>query len=323
MSEAVRWAVGQCCASVPVAAGVDTLLHWCDGPSGWRPADRWLRKTYPKSALSVASANSLFGAMAVGGMALALRLRERWPPILLNETHPKVLIPALGRERYADADPEAALAWFANHAGLDVSGVRGGHQLDAVLSARATREGLAAGWADLIGDDPALLFPAGRVRYLWPKEAAEDQTGEKQAQEPSRRGAATAERRKSRNTKAIGYVNEHQQEVMGRTDRQGNGRGQRFCFIRCQTCGYEYGANGSDFRLRDARLMIVEQRGRSDLYTSQFVRLRHIIPNTRSVGARELQFVSMHEVRRRKKYGEANRRQQIQVFPSSSTRAFW
>jgi hypothetical protein len=106
--------------------------------------------------------------MAVGGMALALRLRERWPSILLNETHPKVLVSALGGERYADASPEAAMAWFANHAGLDVSRVRGGHQLDALLSAWATREGLAAGWADLVGDDPALLFPAGRVGYLWP-----------------------------------------------------------------------------------------------------------------------------------------------------------
>jgi hypothetical protein len=169
VADAVRWAVGQCGASVPVAAGVDTLLHWCDGPSGWRPADKWLRKTYPKSALSVASANSLYGAMAVGGMALALRLRERWPSTLRNETHPKVLIPALGGERYADAAPEAAMAWFANHAGLNVSEVRGGHELDALLSAWATREGLAAGWLDLVGDDPALLFPAGQVSYLWPE----------------------------------------------------------------------------------------------------------------------------------------------------------
>ena len=168
VAEALDWAVERCGTSVPVAAGVDALLHWCDGPSGWRPADKWLRTTYPKSAPSVASANSLYGAMAVGGMALALRLRDRWPPILLNETHPKVLIPALGAERYADATLEAALAWFADHAGLDVSGVQGAHQLDALLSAWATRDGLAAGWADLVGDDPALPFPAARVKYLWP-----------------------------------------------------------------------------------------------------------------------------------------------------------
>jgi hypothetical protein len=44
-----------------------------------------------------------------GGMALALRLGERWPSILLNETHPKVLIPALGGERYADAAQKSVM----------------------------------------------------------------------------------------------------------------------------------------------------------------------------------------------------------------------
>lgn len=46
VADAVDWAVRQCGTNVPVAAGVDTLLHWCDGPSGWRPAERWLRTTY-------------------------------------------------------------------------------------------------------------------------------------------------------------------------------------------------------------------------------------------------------------------------------------
>jgi len=214
VADAVSWAVGQCGARVPVAAGVDTLLHWCDGPSGWRPADRWLRTTYPKSAVSVASANSLYGAMAVGGMALALRLRERWPPILLNETHPKVLIPALGAERYADAALEAPLAWFADHAGLDVSGVLGGDQLDALLSAWATREGLAAGWPDLVGDDPAVVFPAGRVSYLWPKVAAQEHGVQEQNRKASRHMAGSSEHPEGRNTTAIGYVNKHDQEVV-------------------------------------------------------------------------------------------------------------
>jgi hypothetical protein len=79
--------------------------------------------------------------MAIDGMALALRLRERWPTTLLNQTHPKVLIPTLGGERYADASPEAAIAWFGRHSGLDVSGVWNGHELDALLSAWAIRQG--------------------------------------------------------------------------------------------------------------------------------------------------------------------------------------
>ena len=44
--------------------------------------------------------NSLYGAMAIGGMALAFRLREKWPELELNETHPKVLLHALGGPRY-------------------------------------------------------------------------------------------------------------------------------------------------------------------------------------------------------------------------------
>jgi hypothetical protein len=31
-AEAIEWTVGQCGASAPVAARVDTLLHWSDGP---------------------------------------------------------------------------------------------------------------------------------------------------------------------------------------------------------------------------------------------------------------------------------------------------
>jgi hypothetical protein len=49
------------------------------------------------------------------------------------------------------------MAWFANHAGTDVSGARSGHELDALLSAWATREGLIAGWPDLVSSDPELL----------------------------------------------------------------------------------------------------------------------------------------------------------------------
>ena len=45
------------------ALGVDTLSCWSTGPSGWRPADRWLRERYPDVQNSVVSPNSLFGSM--------------------------------------------------------------------------------------------------------------------------------------------------------------------------------------------------------------------------------------------------------------------
>jgi hypothetical protein len=81
VADALSWAVSQCGTSVPAATGVDTLLHWCDEPCGWRPADRWLWTTYPKSALSIAAANSLYRAIGVRGMALAVR---RWNDGLLS-----------------------------------------------------------------------------------------------------------------------------------------------------------------------------------------------------------------------------------------------
>jgi hypothetical protein len=38
---------------------------------------------------SIVAPNSLRGAMAIDGMALALRLRQKWPVLVLNETHPR------------------------------------------------------------------------------------------------------------------------------------------------------------------------------------------------------------------------------------------
>jgi predicted nuclease with RNAse H fold len=169
VEEAMSWTVSACDGREPAAAGIDTLLHWSDGASGWRPADKWLRMVYPAAQSSILSPNSLFGSMVIGGMALALRLRLRWPDIRLNETHPKVLAFAFRGQRHRDADIAAVVEWFALHSQLDLGGYRSGHEFDAVLSAWATRTGLADGWVDLVSDDTSLLFPAGKASYLWPQ----------------------------------------------------------------------------------------------------------------------------------------------------------
>jgi hypothetical protein len=66
--------------------------------------------------ISVMTPNSLRGAMAIGGMALAMRLRQLWPEIALNETHPKVMLHALGAERYKPETVDAAIQWFVGRA---------------------------------------------------------------------------------------------------------------------------------------------------------------------------------------------------------------
>jgi hypothetical protein len=105
--------------------------------------------------------------MAIGGMALAIRLREHWPEIILNETHPKVLFHARLGHRYKAKDLSSALASFLAHSGLRGQ-VGSEHELDALISAWTTKIGLHENWRDLVDGDENLLFPAGPVRYLWP-----------------------------------------------------------------------------------------------------------------------------------------------------------
>jgi hypothetical protein len=51
-------------------------------------------------------------------------------------------------------------------------------------------------------------------------------------------------------TTAIGFRNEHGQEVVLKTAAAGNIPGQRVYVLRCCACGHEYGANGSDIHSR-------------------------------------------------------------------------
>jgi putative cofactor-binding repeat protein len=174
VDEAMKWAAGACEARQPIAAGIDTLLHWATSEGGTRPCDSQLRIRYPAVKNSVMSPNSLYGAMAIGGMALALRLRQRWPELVLNETHPKVLLHELGKPYDAKRSEtvETVIDWFVSQ-GHYTGSIKGEHELDAALSAWATKKGVAETsserWVDIIGNGGNLLFPAGKVRYLWPE----------------------------------------------------------------------------------------------------------------------------------------------------------
>jgi hypothetical protein len=61
-----------------------------------RPCDLQFRAKYRDMENSIVAPNSLRGAMAIGGMALALRLRQKWPELVLNETHPRSPLTDLG-----------------------------------------------------------------------------------------------------------------------------------------------------------------------------------------------------------------------------------
>ena len=49
-----------------------------------------------------------------------------------------------------------------------------------------------------------------------------------------------------KSTTTIGYINRNQQEVIEKTNRQGNDHNQKVYILRCRNCKCRYGANGSD-----------------------------------------------------------------------------
>lgn len=161
-------------AGTRAAIGIDTLTVWSTGTAGWRPADRCLRAAYPAVANSVASSNSLFGAMAVNGMSVALELRARAPHLVISETHPKVLHYALATTKHdfaldAIAMTARACAWV----GADAIHLKNDHEWDALVSAYAVREGVEGRWTTDLHALPAragetLVRPAGPTRFFWP-----------------------------------------------------------------------------------------------------------------------------------------------------------
>jgi hypothetical protein len=173
VSAAVAWARDRLGSNAPDAIGLDTLLSWSTGRSGWRPMDWHLRKRYSAVRNSVISPNRLSGSMAVNGMAFALRARELWPAVTLNETHPKVLVFAMTGQKYAFGP--TLTNWLLNM--RDVSrccDIKDSDQCDALLSAVITQRALTQprAFTDLMALDGTadLLLPAGPVTYWWPRE---------------------------------------------------------------------------------------------------------------------------------------------------------
>jgi predicted nuclease with RNAse H fold len=67
-----------------LALGIDTLAAWATGPSGWRPADLWLRKKYRPILPSIVSPNGLYGSMGLNGMAVLASIRQNSPEICVT-----------------------------------------------------------------------------------------------------------------------------------------------------------------------------------------------------------------------------------------------
>jgi hypothetical protein len=53
-----------------------------------------------------------------------------------------------------------------------------------------------------------------------------------------------------RSSVQVGALNPNRQKLLTKTDRTGTDHNQYVWEIRCEICGHEYGANGSDFHHR-------------------------------------------------------------------------
>lgn len=157
-----------------IAVGIDTLTCWSSGPSGWRPADRWLKHRYTHITNSIASANSLFGAMGLNGMSVLIALRGAKPDLVVTETHPKVLYNALVSEKYDYSSNQKAMDRVLSQLFSTVITTDNDHEWDAALSVYAVLQGLKGKWKTDLHDLPCsenerLIRPCGETHYWWPE----------------------------------------------------------------------------------------------------------------------------------------------------------
>lgn len=153
--------------------GIDTLTKWATGRSGWRPADLWLREKYPDVALSVASPNSLYGSMTVGGIAVKSWFFNQYPKAVISETHPKVLYFALKNRKYDWVNTQKEMVDFLWKKLGTSCKLSKDHEFDSALSCYAVLEYLRGNWKNDLhakSDDRcgAYVEPFGNSTYAWP-----------------------------------------------------------------------------------------------------------------------------------------------------------
>ena len=170
IDEVIQWFLGH---DNVCGIGIDTLTKWATSHSGWRPADHWLRNTYPAVAPSVVSPNALYGSMVIGGMAVKSWFFNKHPNAVISETHPKVLYFALRNQRHDWANAAPGMTDFlSGRLGIRCE-FENDHEFDSALSCFAVLEFLRGHWQhdlhaaidDRCGPD---IEPFGKSIYAWP-----------------------------------------------------------------------------------------------------------------------------------------------------------
>src|SRR4030042_857330 len=147
-----------------LAAGIDTLTCLSTGSSGWRPADRWLRKKYKDVRNRIVSPNGLYGSMGLNGQSKLISLRQSQPDLLITETHPKVIYRHLTGNKYTYQNASGEMdELLSNLLEIPVS-TETDHEWDAIISAYSAFRSLKKEWSL----DLHCLPLAEKERLIWP-----------------------------------------------------------------------------------------------------------------------------------------------------------
>jgi hypothetical protein len=169
LHDALSWYEKHLNGMKPSAAGIDTLMFWELADGGWRKADQYLKQEYPRASKSIISPNSLYGSMAVQGIAFAMKLKKRWENIALTETHPKVLYLACSKKKYKWN--HSMNQWAREKLEIDNISCANDHEWDALISAWAAYKGFIGEWkrdlACLNAESENRVTPLEKVKYWW------------------------------------------------------------------------------------------------------------------------------------------------------------
>ncbi len=174
---ALAWLVERI-ADADVCGGlaVSAPTEWTLGPGCERPADRYLRERYGDDMM--VSPEFTEGAVALSGMCVLMKLRERWSDLLVTETEPRLLCGEMDRQQYdVDGFYEEMEKWLRPCTPRRSIPVVRPPLLSepmwrAVFSAWALGRSTDH-WLDLHGVAAArserfVMRPAGRTKFLWP-----------------------------------------------------------------------------------------------------------------------------------------------------------
>ena len=149
----------------PLGLGIDAPMWWSSHRGGGRKADERIRRRYRIRSGTVQSANSLRGAALVGGMMLALRVRQAFPDTPITESHPKALLRALKLDGPDFAERFRISSSWTNE-----------HERDATIAAVCARAGFTRRWLNDLTlrrydseQDPKTYWLAP-IFYFWPED---------------------------------------------------------------------------------------------------------------------------------------------------------